>query len=259
MAMPQIGAREDRYSQKFRMQFSKTRMCSFYKEGRCNRGTLCVFAHQEEELRQRPDLNKTALCPLKETCTDPECKYAHCLSELRCTDEFVKTNLCRYHLAGKCKLGDNCLHSHSGDLQKRTSIGSNSSCSYDTVTTAGTVAIALEDAPPVSRTSTTSTLGGIASSCPDWSEGQTAQACWTGTAIEGINTWTSASFGLWQVMHGAGYSSAQETTCLETSSNKGIKVPTAWLQNGGISSSKDMIAIGNVLVAVGENLTGNAT
>lgn len=251
--MPQIGAYNAGYSQKFRMQFSKTRMCEFYKQGRCSRGALCVFAHQEEELRQLPDLNKTALCPLKESCTDPECKYAHRTAELRCTDEFAKTNLCRHHLAGKCELGDNCRHAHAGDPQKRTSIDSNSSCSYDSVpawsrsTTAGTIAIASEDAVPASRTSTDS-------SCHDQSKGPTAKGFCAGTAMEGTNTWTLGSLGLWQVMHGGGDSIANETLCRETSSSTGIKVPSAWLQNGGISSSMDMVAIGNVLVALSENV-----
>merc|ERR1719456_1946622 len=87
------------------------------------RGSSCAFAHSEEELRNRPILNKTSLCKLKlagAECLDPECRFAHSAHELQSTNSFFKTKMCRHFLsAAGCKLGDNCRHAHAvEELQK---------------------------------------------------------------------------------------------------------------------------------------------
>eukprot|EP00930_Biecheleria_cincta_P081764 TRINITY_DN7109_c0_g2_i1.p1 TRINITY_DN7109_c0_g2~~TRINITY_DN7109_c0_g2_i1.p1 ORF type:complete len:250 (+),score=21.50 TRINITY_DN7109_c0_g2_i1:52-801(+) len=240
MAMPSMSSvPENSFSEKFRMQFSKTKMCKFYKKGQCNRGGLCMFAHGKEELQARPDLDKTALCPLRQTCTDPVCKYAHCISELRRTEQFAKTTPCRYHLAGGCKLGDDCLHSHSGGPQIATTGDSNGPCAYDPLppwsrsTTPGTVASTFEDSATFSRASTTSTLSGVASS---------SSVLWP---------------VLWPVTTQGQYSGAQQPPTWSSTSTEGMTIPTAWLRNGGISSSAKLVAVGNSLVAVGETLEGS--
>lgn len=64
----------------------KTKLCKFALIGQCQRGERCVFAHSRGELRAKPDLSRTKLCPkLFSTgeCTDTECRFAHELGELR--------------------------------------------------------------------------------------------------------------------------------------------------------------------------------
>lgn len=254
-SVPETG-----FEDKFRKQFCKTQMCSFSQKGRCKRGAKCMFAHNKEELQQRPDLNKTALCPFKQTCTNPKCTYAHCISELQRTEQFAKTTPCRYHLAGNCKLGDACLHSHSEAPQKTTTVDKDSPCAYDSLplppwsrsTTAGTVASTFEDVLPFSRTSTTSTLSGVASSSSVWTFGPAAQGYWAGMETGGANTWASTSLALWQVMQGGQDSGGQQHPTVASRSKDGIAIPAAWLQNGGVSSSVGLVAVGNGLVAIDE-------
>jgi len=67
--------------------FKATRMCQFYLEGRCGRGSECTFAHGHEQMRQLPDLYKTSLCKELSTtgqCTNGAvCAFAHSEGELR--------------------------------------------------------------------------------------------------------------------------------------------------------------------------------
>jgi len=67
--------------------FSKTRPCSFYAKGRCNRGQACTFAHGEGELQPVPDFFKTQLCIdffRNGTCSfGGDCRYAHSAQEIR--------------------------------------------------------------------------------------------------------------------------------------------------------------------------------
>jgi len=75
--------RSDRWS----AAFHKTKLCTAYIQGVCPRsGAGCPFAHGEEELRRRPDLQRTSMCPNKLRhgfCEDPSCSYAHSEQERR--------------------------------------------------------------------------------------------------------------------------------------------------------------------------------
>jgi len=254
------------FKDKFRTQFRKTQMCKFFEKGKCRRGTQCMFAHDKEEQQQRPDLDRTALCPYKQTCMDPECKYAHRVFELQRTEQFEKITPCRYHLAGHCKFGDDCLHSHSEAPQKTTNGDSNSPCACDALppwsrsTTKETAASTLPDPPSFSRTSTTtSTHSSDASSSSVWSEGYAAQGFWAGTEPGGVNALASASHTLWQAMPGGQYSGGQQPPTMAPRSKEGIPIPAAWLQNGGVSSSEGLVAVGNCLVTISEHLEDKAT
>ncbi|CAE8649858.1 unnamed protein product, partial [Polarella glacialis] len=66
-----------------------TKMCSFYLEGKCRRGSACKFAHDESLLQQQPDYYKTRVCAMFRAglhCkSGQECGYAHSEQELRGT------------------------------------------------------------------------------------------------------------------------------------------------------------------------------
>jgi len=73
----------------------KSRMCVFFKKGRCTRGAKCLFAHSHSELREAPDLSKTKLCASVVSgtrCQDAGCRFAHHYGELRSIDSAYKTN-----------------------------------------------------------------------------------------------------------------------------------------------------------------------
>lgn len=65
----------------------KTRLCVFHVQGHCSRGSACVYAHGEHELKPMPDLTRTKICPhlSKEgRCNNSSsCPYAHSEEELR--------------------------------------------------------------------------------------------------------------------------------------------------------------------------------
>mmetsp|Transcript_72439 Transcript_72439/g.212275 ORF Transcript_72439/g.212275 Transcript_72439/m.212275 type:complete len:413 (+) Transcript_72439:69-1307(+) len=66
--------------------FHKTRMCTFYAQGRCKKRSSCNFAHSSEELMPLPNLACTKLCPqLLSTgqCDRDGCTFAHCKEELQ--------------------------------------------------------------------------------------------------------------------------------------------------------------------------------
>lgn len=103
---------------RYEMQFYKTRVCSFYANGKCTRGAMCKYAHGDTELQSRPDLTFTSLCrefSMTGACTNPACSFAHDPSELRATHKFFKTSLCKFHLRGRCRLGEECRHAHGED------------------------------------------------------------------------------------------------------------------------------------------------
>lgn len=65
----------------------KTKMCAYFRKGRCSRGIDCTFAHSPQELNNRPNLSKTRLCiPFQHsgTCSmGMACRFAHEERELR--------------------------------------------------------------------------------------------------------------------------------------------------------------------------------
>jgi hypothetical protein len=65
----------------------KTKMCTFFQQGRCRYGMKCGFAHDQGELVSQPDLIKTSLCVgwSLGTChlSSAKCRFAHGQHELR--------------------------------------------------------------------------------------------------------------------------------------------------------------------------------
>lgn len=77
---------------------NKTKMCKFYAQGLCRKGTACDFAHDQGALRQQPDLFRTRLClsfSRSGFCkAGDSCKYAHGVEQLRAnTDGNSSPNL----------------------------------------------------------------------------------------------------------------------------------------------------------------------
>lgn len=91
----------------------KTRMCNYYLQGTCTFGAECFFAHTADELQDRPDLQKTQLCPDFEngSCTRANCNYAHCLEELK-PFPTLKQKICMWYRKGTCNNGDACCFAH---------------------------------------------------------------------------------------------------------------------------------------------------
>lgn len=67
------------------VKFSKTELCRYHPK--CHRGDQCLYAHSEAELRARPNFTKTRMCAgyrdgrCKLSATD--CPFAHGRRELR--------------------------------------------------------------------------------------------------------------------------------------------------------------------------------
>jgi len=102
------------FDQMYHEQFRKTRLCRWYEQGRCDFPN-CRFAHGIHELRQRPSLRCTSICPALTrwgACTNPQCEFAHSKSELRATPIFDRTVPCREWLSGHCE-NPNCRWRHS--------------------------------------------------------------------------------------------------------------------------------------------------
>ncbi|CAE7865662.1 unnamed protein product, partial [Symbiodinium necroappetens] len=113
LATPPQASNKDRA--RYELQFYKTRQCSFFEKGKCNRGSNCKYAHGISELQARPDLSFTSLCrkfAATGVCDDPACSFAHNPEQLRATKKFFKTSLCKFHLNGRCRLGEECRHAH---------------------------------------------------------------------------------------------------------------------------------------------------
>lgn len=94
---------------KFQRQFHKTTLCLKALNGACFRGGQCKFAHSPEDVRDRPNLDKTKLCK-SSNCTNRNCKFAHSRDELVATNSFAKTKMC--HFGDRCKSGDRCRYAH---------------------------------------------------------------------------------------------------------------------------------------------------
>eukprot|EP00441_Pelagodinium_beii_P006710 CAMPEP_0197681986 /NCGR_PEP_ID=MMETSP1338-20131121/95793_1 /TAXON_ID=43686 ORGANISM="Pelagodinium beii, Strain RCC1491" /NCGR_SAMPLE_ID=MMETSP1338 /ASSEMBLY_ACC=CAM_ASM_000754 /LENGTH=178 /DNA_ID=CAMNT_0043263399 /DNA_START=99 /DNA_END=631 /DNA_ORIENTATION=- len=60
------------------------------------------------------DLTKTSLCKRFATsgCADKECPFAHGMHELRATERFFKTVMCKHFQRGVCRAGSGCRHAH---------------------------------------------------------------------------------------------------------------------------------------------------
>lgn len=96
-------------------RFFKTKLCSFWEEGRCLRSNDCKYAHGEHQLSRTPDLSKTALCRellRNGECSVPDCPFAHSHEELRATSGVYKTAMCAFFPTGRCRLGSFCRHAH---------------------------------------------------------------------------------------------------------------------------------------------------
>merc|ERR1712232_1168922 len=105
----------------FLNDFRKTRLCANLQN--CTKGDKCNFAHSVEELKMKPNLVKTKLCPSIQKighCPHGEsCKYAHNELELRATPNIYKTSLCNNYMMGQCKLGLHCRFAHGeGELRR---------------------------------------------------------------------------------------------------------------------------------------------
>lgn len=74
-------------SDDYARRFFKTRLCRFFSNSKCFKGAECSHAHSREELLERPNLRKTALCrnwSISSSCDKgKKCPYAHGLCELR--------------------------------------------------------------------------------------------------------------------------------------------------------------------------------
>eukprot|EP00437_Effrenium_voratum_P023734 CAMPEP_0181413682 /NCGR_PEP_ID=MMETSP1110-20121109/9104_1 /TAXON_ID=174948 /ORGANISM="Symbiodinium sp., Strain CCMP421" /LENGTH=345 /DNA_ID=CAMNT_0023536515 /DNA_START=78 /DNA_END=1115 /DNA_ORIENTATION=+ len=70
--------------------FRYTSMCRFHLAGRCERGEDCFFAHEESQLREKPDLYRTRICrsyAKTGKCKEgPGCRFAHSQDEMRNQD-----------------------------------------------------------------------------------------------------------------------------------------------------------------------------
>merc|ERR1719453_2848741 len=87
-------------------------------QGHCDSGGICPYAHDQSELRSKPDLEKTSMCinVLKfGMCTDGLCRFAHKEEELRATHGFFKMKMCNFVASGRCKQGSACRFAHSKD------------------------------------------------------------------------------------------------------------------------------------------------
>jgi hypothetical protein len=104
-------------------RFFKTKLCAFWVEGRCLRGSGCKYAHGEEEMHIVPDLTKTALCRNLLNggkCTSEDCPFAHNIEELRGTEDVYKTSMCSFFRFGRCRMGAFCRHAHfESELRQR--------------------------------------------------------------------------------------------------------------------------------------------
>ncbi|CAK0814369.1 unnamed protein product [Prorocentrum cordatum] len=73
-------------SGRLRLMCRKTELCSFFQKGACKRGSACDFAHEEHDVREKPDLQRTKPCPTVAEglrCEDPSCPFAHYAGEVR--------------------------------------------------------------------------------------------------------------------------------------------------------------------------------
>lgn len=99
-------------------QLFKTEICKFFLEGRCESGEACSYAHEEAEVRNKPDLTRTSMCRnlLHDgACNNKRCRFARSEEELRATNGFFKMKMCLFAQSGKCKSGSRCRFAHTTD------------------------------------------------------------------------------------------------------------------------------------------------
>jgi hypothetical protein len=83
--------------------FYKTKICPYFLQGNCIKGSKCSFAHSNEELKKAPNLQKTKLCHnfMLGKCHKSNCPFAHGEMELKATPDFYKTSICTLFKQGK--------------------------------------------------------------------------------------------------------------------------------------------------------------
>lgn len=88
------SANTTRDRERFRNQFKKTQLCSFFQKGWCRYGDDCAFAHGSVEVEHPPDLTKTSLCTrwMEGSCklAAANCRFAHGKQDLRLTPHFMQ-------------------------------------------------------------------------------------------------------------------------------------------------------------------------
>lgn len=127
-------------------QVVKSQICSFWKKGKCKRGSACTFAHGNEELNEPVVLEviacpffRAGFCRLGERCRNlhddvgaesvvqqvckfwqnnkcregSNCKFSH--GELQRSQSAIlrRASLCQFQSSGVCKFGDRCLQAHA--------------------------------------------------------------------------------------------------------------------------------------------------
>jgi len=98
--------------------FFKTKLCSLNNLSICKKGKACPFAHNVDEVRDKPNLYKTKLCDaflVGECNRGEDCCFAHGETELRSTPDLFKTAICHLWTQGKCNAGDQCRFAHGDD------------------------------------------------------------------------------------------------------------------------------------------------
>uniref|UniRef100_A0A0G4GRN4 C3H1-type domain-containing protein n=1 Tax=Chromera velia CCMP2878 TaxID=1169474 RepID=A0A0G4GRN4_9ALVE len=128
---PQAHQKQSRAHQS---QFFRIKMCPWLAKGTCWRGDACTYAHTADQLVRNPvSLKKTRLCVefQKGMCdlSSDQCNFAHGPEELRATDDYYKTAICRFWNLGRCPQGDSCRHAHGLEELRDKPSGSKSSSS----------------------------------------------------------------------------------------------------------------------------------
>jgi hypothetical protein len=89
-AVDEIRADFDQEVQPKNASLHKTKMCTFFMQGYCRKGSMCKFAHESTALKARPNLFRTSLCMA-------------------------------FERSGRCKMGDNCKYAHGTDQLQKSS------------------------------------------------------------------------------------------------------------------------------------------
>ena len=110
----------------------RTKMCSLFLSGKCHYGAdRCFYAHSPAELREKPQLAKTSLCPsFKRGCCrrGGNCTYAHDVSEMTASSKSVR---CLWYANGHCSHGSSCRFLHSESAGVSPSSISPTTASFD--------------------------------------------------------------------------------------------------------------------------------